>query len=95
MVSSTVGDAYRLSDYSVNVSGDYVIFKTVHRLNLIRSPYDLNYLNKTKRFNDIKILCALGTVRCPVSVVLVVVVTMTGFDLWDSTKSCSACVELM
>jgi hypothetical protein len=45
---STVVDAHRLSNYSVDVSGDYVIFKTVHYLNLIESPYDLNYLNKTK-----------------------------------------------
>jgi hypothetical protein len=41
-------DAHRLSNYSVDISGDYVIFKMVHRLNLIESPYDLNYLNKTK-----------------------------------------------
>ena len=45
---STVVEARWLSDYSVSVSGDYVIFKTVHCLNLIESPYDLNYLNKTK-----------------------------------------------
>ena len=45
MLCSTVADARRLSDYSVDVSGDCVIFKMVHRLNLIGSPYDLN---KTK-----------------------------------------------
>ena len=45
---STIVDARRLSDYNVDVSGDYVIFKMVHHLNLIGSPYDLNYLNKTK-----------------------------------------------
>ena len=52
---------------------------------------------RPNRFDDIEILCALGTVCCPVSVVLVVVVVvaMTGFDLWDGTKSCSVCVELM
>ena len=44
----TITDACRLSDYSVDVCGDYVIFKMVHRLNLIGSPCDLNYLNKTK-----------------------------------------------
>ena len=48
VLCSTVVDAHWLSDYSVDISGDYVIFKTVHRLNLIGSPYDLNYLNKTK-----------------------------------------------
>ena len=48
VLCSTVAHAHRLSDYSVNVSGDCVIFKTVHHLNLIESPYDLNYLNKTK-----------------------------------------------
>ena len=48
VLCSTIVDAHRLSDYSVDVSGDYVIFKMVHRLNLIESPYDLNYLNKTK-----------------------------------------------
>ena len=48
VLCSTVEDAHRLFDYSVDVSGDYVIFKMVHRLNLIESPYDLNYLNKTK-----------------------------------------------
>ena len=47
------------------------------------------------RFDDIEILCAMGTVRCLVSVLVVVVVAMTGFDLWDSMKSCSVCVELM
>ena len=51
---------------------------------------------KPNRFDDIEILCALGTVRCSVSVVLVVVaVAMTGFDPWDSMKSCSVCVDLM
>jgi len=50
---------------------------------------------RPNQLDDIEILCALGTVHCPVSVVLVVVVALTGFDLWDSTKSCSACVELM
>ena len=48
VLCSTIMDACRLSDYSIDVSGDYVIFKMVHRLNLIGSPYDLNYLNKTK-----------------------------------------------
>ena len=48
MLCSTVADAHRLSDYSVDVNGDYLIFKMVHHLNLIISPYDLNYLNKTK-----------------------------------------------
>ena len=48
VLCSTIADAHRLSDYSVNVSGDCVIFKMVHHLNLIGSPYDLNYLNKTK-----------------------------------------------
>ena len=48
VLCSTVADARRLSDYSVDVSGDCIIFKTVHHLNLIGSPYDLNYLNKTK-----------------------------------------------
>ena len=48
VLCSTIADAYRLSNYSINVSGDYVIFKMVHHLNLIGSPYDLNYLNKTK-----------------------------------------------
>ena len=48
VLCNTVADAHRLSNYSVDVSGDYVIFKMVHRLNLIGSPYDLNYLNKTK-----------------------------------------------
>ena len=48
VLCSTVMDAHWLSDYSVNVSGDYVIFKMVQCLNLIGSPYDLNYLNKTK-----------------------------------------------
>ena len=47
VLCSTIADAYRLSNYSINVSGDYVIFKMVHHLNLIGSPYDLNYLNKT------------------------------------------------
>ena len=45
---STIVDARRLSDCSVDVSGDYVILMMVHCLNLIRSPYDLNYLNNTK-----------------------------------------------
>ena len=49
VLCSTVVDAHWLSDYSVDISGDYVIFKTVHRLNLIGSPYDLNYLNKTNK----------------------------------------------
>ena len=48
VLCSTVVDAHWLSDYSVDVSGDCVIFKMVHHLNLIGSPYDLNYLNKTK-----------------------------------------------
>ena len=48
VLCSTVVDACWLYDYSVDVSGDYIIFKMVHHLNLIGSPYDLNYLNKTK-----------------------------------------------
>ena len=48
VLCSTIVDAHWLSNYSVDVSGDYVIFKMIHHLNLIRSPYDLNYLNKTK-----------------------------------------------
>ena len=48
VLCSTVADAHWLYDYSVDVSGYCIIFKTVHRLNLIGSPYDLNYLNKTK-----------------------------------------------
>ena len=48
VLCSTVADARRLSDYSVDVSGDFIIFKMVHHLNLIGSPCDLNYLNKTK-----------------------------------------------
>jgi 2-C-methyl-D-erythritol 4-phosphate cytidylyltransferase len=48
VLRSTVADAHRLSKYSVDVSRDYVIFKMIHRLNLIGSPYNLNYLNKTK-----------------------------------------------
>jgi hypothetical protein len=48
VLCSTVVDAQWLSNYSVDISGDYVIFKMVRRLNLIESPYDLNYLNKTK-----------------------------------------------
>jgi hypothetical protein len=48
MLCSTIADVHRLSDCSVDVSGYCIIFKTVHRLNLIESPYDLNYLNKTK-----------------------------------------------
>ena len=43
-------------------------------------------------FDDIDILCALGTVCGLVSVVLV---DMTAFDMWDSMKSCSVCVQLM
>ena len=51
---------------------------------------------RPNRFDDIEILCAMGTVHCPISVVLVVVVVaMIGFDLWDSTKSSTVCVELM
>ena len=50
---------------------------------------------RPNRFDDIEILCALGTIHYPILVVLVVVVAMTGFDLWDSMKSCSVCVELM
>ena len=54
---------------------------------------------RPNQFDDNEILCALNTVRCPISVVLVVVVVvvvaMTSFDPWDSTKSCSVCVELM
>ena len=48
VLCSTVVDAHQLSNYSVDDSGDCIIFKTVHHLNLIGSPYDLNYLNKTK-----------------------------------------------
>ena len=48
VLCSTIADARWLSNYSVDVSGDCVIFKRVHHLNLIKSPYDLNYLNKTK-----------------------------------------------
>ena len=48
VLCSTIVDACQLSDYSVNVSGDCIIFKMVHHLNLIESPYDLNYVNKTK-----------------------------------------------
>ena len=48
VLCNTVANACQLSDYSVDVSGDYIIFKVVHRLKLIGSPYDLNYLNKTK-----------------------------------------------
>ena len=48
VLCSTIVDAHWLFAYYVDISGDYVIFKTVHRLNLIESPYDLNYLNKTK-----------------------------------------------
>jgi len=48
VLCSIVADAHRLSDYSVDINGDCVIFKTVHRINLIESPYDLNSLNKTK-----------------------------------------------
>ena len=48
MLCSTVEDAHWLSNYSVDMSGDCVIFKTDLCLNLIGSPYDLNYLNKTK-----------------------------------------------
>ena len=48
VLCNTVADAHRLSDYSVDINGDCVIFKTVHRINLIESPYDLNSLNKTK-----------------------------------------------
>ena len=94
MLCSTVVDGRRLSDYSVDVSGDYVIFKMVHRLNLIGSPLTSTISTRPNEFNNIEILCALGTIHCPVSVVLVVV-AMTGFDLWDSMKSCSVCVELM
>ena len=35
VLCSTVADACRLSNYSVNVSGYCVIFKIVHHLNLI------------------------------------------------------------
>ena len=49
VLCSTVVDAHRISDYSVGVSGDCVIFTRVHRLNLIGSPYDINYLNKTNK----------------------------------------------
>jgi len=52
VLCSTIADDHRLSDYSVDVSGDCVIFKTVHRLNLIGSPYDLNYLNSQWRLHD-------------------------------------------
>jgi len=45
VLCSTIVDARWLSDYSVDVSGDYVIFKMAHCLNLIGSPYDLH---KTK-----------------------------------------------
>jgi hypothetical protein len=48
VLCSTIADAHQLCDYSVDVSGDCVIFKMVHHLNMIGSPYDLNYLNKTK-----------------------------------------------
>jgi hypothetical protein len=48
VLRSAIADAHWLSDYSVNVSRDCIIFKMVHHLNLIGSPYDLNYLNKTK-----------------------------------------------
>ena len=48
VLCSTIVDTHWVSNYSVNVSGYYIIFKTVHHLNLIGSPYDLNYLNKTK-----------------------------------------------
>ena len=48
VLCSTAVDARWLSDYNVDVSGDCVIFKMVHCLNLIGSPYNLNYLNKTK-----------------------------------------------
>jgi hypothetical protein len=52
---------------------------------------------RPNRFDDIEILCALGTIHCPISIILVVVVAaaMTSFDLWDSMKSCSVRVELM
>ena len=48
VLCSTIADTHWLSDYSVDVSGDCIIFKMVHRLNLIGSPYELNYLHKTK-----------------------------------------------
>ena len=48
VLCSTIVDGHRLFDYSVNISGDRIIFKMVHPLNLIESPYDRNYLNKTK-----------------------------------------------
>jgi len=48
VLCSTVVDSHQLYDYSVDISGDCVIFKTVHHLNLIESSYDLNYLKKTK-----------------------------------------------
>ena len=35
VLCSTVADARRLSDYSVDISGDCVVFKIGHRLNLI------------------------------------------------------------
>ena len=108
VLCSTVADAHRLSEYSVDVSGDYVIFKMVHRLNLIGSPYDLNYLNKTKPIRWHWDFVCFG--YCLLSYISSTSSsnssssgssnsssssTMTGFDLWDSTKSCSVCVELM
>ena len=59
VLCSTIVDARQLSDYNVDVSGDCVIFKTVHRLNLIGSPYDLNYLNKTKPIQRHWYFCVL------------------------------------
>ena len=101
VLCSTVVDAHWLSDYSVDVSGDCVIFKMVHHLNLIRSPYDLNYLNKTKTirrhwdfvcFGYCSLSCISSTSSSSSSSSSS---TMTGFDVWDRTKSCSVCVELM